>query len=106
MELKRGDSFSFDFGAEYENGETYIFQVGDIVKIGVKSRETQSMYELFKKIEVNRVTDTLTAVFDHKETKKLGIGNKTLEIELTEKDGAVRTIYQGKITVEGDVINE
>lgn len=105
MEFYRGDDFSFDFGTTFENKEDYVFQVGDIIKVGVKTRETQSRYELYKEIKITEATDTITISFTNKETKRVSAGDKLIEIELTQANGTVRTLFQDKLTVKGDVVN-
>lgn len=109
MELTcyRGDSLKFDFTATLE-GEIYLypFKMGDALKIGIKDNLTNSKYVAFKEIKIEEETEIVPVFFSHEETKKWSLGDKILEVELTDTDGIVTTLYQGKIKVIGDVINE
>lgn len=106
MEIYRGDTFKFDFVANLESGETYTFQPGDIVKVGIKNKITNPKCGMLKIINIEEATDILNIVFSHEETKKWCEGKKLLELELTNTKGEVTTLYQGDITIVGDVINE
>jgi len=106
VETYRGDTFEFDFNASSINGEAYIFKAGDSLKVGVKEKASNIKYVLFKKIDIKEETDTIPIVFSHEEMKKCYVGDKILEIELTDKDGNVRTLYQDKLTILEDIINE
>ena len=106
MQVYRGDTFKFDFTAEAEDGSLYEFQIGDIVKVGIKNKKTNTKCALFQKIEITEATDTLHIVFSHQEMKKCCEGDKLIEIELTKANGEVSTLLQDKLTVVGDVINE
>ena len=106
MEFYRGNDFYFDIGAELEeDGSVFEFNVGDIIKVGIKDKLSNTNYVLFKEIEVTEKTDTISIHFTNEETKKFSEGDKILEVELTEKlNGAVSTIYQDKLTIKGEVI--
>lgn len=107
MELTcyRGDTLKFDFIATLE-GENYPFKMGDTLKVGIKDKLTNSKYVAFKKFTVEEETEIVPVFFSHEETKKWSLGDKILEVELTDTDGIVTTLYQEKIKVMGDVINE
>jgi hypothetical protein len=106
MQTYRGDTFEFDFNAKSINGEAYIFKTGDSLKIGVKEKASNMKYVLFKKIDIKEDTETITISFSHEEMKKCNVGDKILEVELTDKEGNVRTLYQDTLTIMEDVINE
>jgi hypothetical protein len=106
MNIFRGDTFKFDFTSALEDGTLYKFEVGDIIKVGIKNKKTNSKCALFRKIEIEEPTDTLHIEFTHKEMKKCCEGDKLLEVELTRTNGDVITLYHEKITIVGDVINE
>jgi hypothetical protein len=106
MEIYRGDDFDFEFSSILDDKTNYIFQPGDILKVAVKEKMSNSKYLLFKKIEIEKETDTVSIAFDHQQTKKCSKGNKILEVELTNKDGRVITLYQEKLTILEDIINE
>lgn len=106
MDIYRGDTFEFDFNAILDDGATYTFQEGDLLKIGVKQKVSNTNYILYREIEILEDTNVVTIIFDHEETKKLCKGDKILEVELTNPLGRVTTLCQEKITVLEDVINE
>lgn len=105
MDIYRGDNFKFNVTAK-KDGELFIFYPGDSLKVGIKNKLTNTNCELLKKILITERTDTVAVDFSHEETKKVCQGTKVLEVELTDSDGNVSTLYQGKINVKGDVINE
>ena len=106
MKIFRGDTFKFNVKASLEDGTVYIFQPGDTVKVGIKEKLSNSKCGLYRKIDVNEATETLEVVFVHEEMKKCCEGIKVLEVELTDTQGNVYTIYQDKIQIVGDVIDE
>lgn len=106
MEIYRGDTFRFNVTASLEDGTEYEFQKGDILKIGIKEKLTNSRYSYYKKIVIEEAEKTIKFVFSHEETKKFCEGNKILEVELTDNQGNVYTIIQETIKIVGDVINE
>lgn len=112
MQLVRGDTFQFDFFATLEDDgspealENYAFIPGDRLKIGIKTRVTSPKYLAYKEIEITEKTESVPVEFAAEEMKKMTIGDKILEVELTDTFGDVRTIYQEKIKIVGDVINE
>ena len=106
MEIFKGDTFKFDFGATLEDGTVYEFQQGDILKVGVKDRLSSSIYVLYKKIEIQEATEEIRVYFPAAEMEDVSEGDKILEVELTDTSGNVSTLYQEKIKVKGVVINE
>lgn len=105
MDIIRGDTLKLDFSATLGK-EVYEFKMGDVLKVGIKDRLSSSKYVLFKTYTIDKPTETVIIFFSHEEMKKCSLGDKILEVELTESDGIVSTIYQEKIKVKGDVINE
>lgn len=63
-------------------------------------------YLLYKVEEVQQMTDSVHFEFTPKETKKLPKGTKIFEVELTNVDGKVDTIFQDNVTIKGDIIND
>ena len=104
LSVYRGDDFYFDIGANYEDDSILEFNTGDIIRVGVKDKLTNSRYVLFKEIPIEQKTDTESVHFTGQETKKCSEGEKILEVELTQTDGSVSTLYQDKLTLKGDVI--
>ena len=105
-DIYRGDTFKFDIAAELEEGIPYTFQKGDIIKVGMKASLAQSKCNLFKKIVVEEATDTIPVAFSHEEMMKCCEGIKLLEAELTDTEGNVKTLFQEKVKIVGDLINE
>lgn len=106
MQVYRGDTFEFDFQATSKDGGVYTFKPGDSLKVGVKQKASNSKYILFQKIDIEEELEEITIVFSHEEMKKCCKGDKVLEIELTDKEGAVRTLFQNKLTILEDIIDE
>lgn len=106
MELFRGDTFKFNFYATQEDGTNYTFQKGDTIKVGIKNKLTNSKCALYRKIVIEEPTSEIPVVFTHEEMKMTCEGDKLLEVEWTDEYGNVATLYQEKITIVGDVINE
>lgn len=105
MDIFRGDTFKFDFTANLEDDTPYIFQPGDILKIGIKEKITNPKCAALKTIRIEEVKETVNIIFSHEETKHWCEGDKILEVELTDTQGNVYTLTQEKLTVKGDVIN-
>ena len=107
MKIYRGDTFEFDFSAEFENGNPYIFQTGDVLKAGIKNTLGNEKYMLYQKKIIEDDIQTVTFLFPHEETINLTPRqNCILEVELTDTSGKVLTLYQKPIEIAGDVINE
>ena len=106
MEHFRGDTFRFDFTANLEDETIYEFQKGDILKVGIKSKLSNTKCACLKVINIEEATKVVNIVFPHEETKKWCEGEKILEVELTDTQGNVYTLIQEKIKIVGDVINE
>lgn len=106
MRIYRGDTFKFDFSAKFEDGSEYTFQVGDIVKAGIKLTVKSTDYVVKKEMDIEEPTTEITFVFSHEDMLNAPIKEAVLEVELTDGDGVVSTIYQQPIEIVGDVINE
>lgn len=106
-EIYRGDTFEFDFETEnVKTGEPYTFVTGSILKCAIKKnlKETTD-YMAKKEIEVMEDTTIVSFCFDHEEMTNLKPGEAILEIELTIEN-KVYTLFQDKILIKGDAINE
>ena len=106
MQIFRGDTFEFDFHSISADGSTYIFKPGDLLKVGVKEKLSNTRYLLYREVQIDKETEEITVMFTPEETKRLSKGDKMLEVELTDKEGKVRTLFQGKLTIKEDLINE
>ncbi len=106
MKIYRGDTFKFDFSATLENGTVHTFRKGDILKAGLKVTCRDKEYQIYQKKEITEETDTVTFEFSHEEMLGVTPGQRILEIEFTDTEGRVATLYQEEITIVGDVINE
>ncbi len=106
MKIYRGDTFPFDFSATLEDGSSYTFKKGETLKVGIKNRIGNIDYLLYQKKEIEKDTQIVSFEFTHEEMKKICPGIKILELELTNLEGKVSTIYQKEIEIVGDVINE
>ena len=107
MRIFRGDTFTFDFSANFNNGTPYIFQAGDVLKVGLKSKITNEEYLLYQEKVIEDDIQTVTFSFSHDETMDLPTKDSSiLEVELTDTSGKVSTLYQNAIEIVGDVIDE
>lgn len=106
MRIYRGDTFKFDFSAKFEDGSDYTFQIGDTVKAGIKLTVKNTDYVVKKEMDIEEPTAEITFVFSHEDMLNAPIKEAVLEVELTDGDGVVSTIYQQPIEIVGDVINE
>jgi hypothetical protein len=104
INFTRGDTFKYDIGAKMDDGSLYLFLPGDVLRVGIKNKLTNSRYVAFKEIEVTEKKTAVTVEFPPSETKKWSLEPKILEAELTDTHVDVRTIYQDKIEMKGDVI--
>lgn len=101
MEEKyRGDTFIFPFGFEDENLQ---FEVGDVLKVGVKKACDCKGHILYKEITVNEATEEIQVRFEASETKNIAPGEYEIEAELT-KNNIVETCYRSKLKVIGDIV--
>lgn len=91
------------------NNEDYIYQVGDIVRVGIKATLDDTEYQLYKEFTVTDEGDSLALQFTPEETDQLTATEQKgiLEVELVYNGGAsIKTVYQEPIRLEGVVINE
>lgn len=106
MRIYRGDTFKFDFSARFEDGSEYTFQIGDVVKAGIKLTVKNTEYVVLIEKTIEESTKQITFVFSHEDMLNAPIKQAILEVELTDGDGVVSTLYQQPIEIVGDVINE
>ena len=104
MEKYRGDTYTFKVTLEQDNQEQQ-FQVGDIVRFGMKKNTANTDYALYKEIIVDTLADSIEFVFSSEETQKLDVQVYQVEIELT-RNGNVETVYRDSLKVLGDVVND
>lgn len=104
MEFFRGDTFRHDIGAKMKDGSLYLFLPGDVLRVGIKNKIANTRCIAYREIEVTEKTLTVTVEIPPNETKKWSLEPKIIEAELTDTHGDVRTIYQDKIEMKGDVI--
>lgn len=100
IEKYRGDTFIFPFSFE---DESIQFEVGDIVKFGIKEACDCEKCILHKEITVTENTKELKVVFEAEETKGVNPGEYITELELTKK-GIVETCYRDNLKVIGDIV--
>ena len=100
-----GDTFVFPFGFQNENKEPIDFEVGDILRFGMKESIYRKQYSLYKEIKITENTSEIQITFLPEETQQLFPNKKyIIELELTRGE-FVDTIYQDEILVKGDVVN-
>jgi hypothetical protein len=91
------------------NNENYVFQSGDIVRVGIKQTLEDEEYQLYKEFTVTEEGTQLAIQFTPEETDALTATEQKgiLEVELVYNGGAsIKTVYQEPIRLEGVVINE
>ena len=106
--LYKGNSVNKKFKVEEKDtGEVYIFQVGDIVRLGIKSAIGDTNYILYKEFKITEVGDSVALILTPEETNISVIEEEAiLEIELECNGGqSVKTVYQDNIKLEGVVID-
>ena len=106
--LYKGNSVNVKFNIEdKDTGEAYVFQVGDKVKVGIKSAIGDTNYILYKEFEVTQPGDSIALILTPQETDiSVTEEDAILEIELEYNGGvSVKTVYQDKIKLEGVVID-
>ena len=99
-----GDTYIFNVTLE-QDGQAQNFQVGDLVRFGMKKSTAHTDYALYKETTVDKETDSIEFVFSSEETQKLDVQVYQIEIELT-RNGIVETVYRDKLNVLGDVVND
>lgn len=104
MNKYRGNTFTFPFLLKDESGNAQEFQIGDIVRFGMKENIYIKEYALYREIQLIEATQELQFTFTPEETRKLEKRDYIVELELT-RNGQVDTIYQEKIEVKGVVID-
>ena len=106
--LYKGNSVNVRFNVEdKDTGEAYVFQVGDIVRLGIKSAIGDTNYILYKEFKVTETGDSVALILTPEETQiTVTEQDAILEIELEYNNGqSVKTVYQDEIALEGVVID-
>ena len=106
--LYKGNSVNVKFNIEdKDTGEAYVFQVGDKVRVGIKSAIGDTNYILYKEFEVTQPGDSIALILTPQETDiSVTEEDAILEIELEYNGGvSVKTVYQDTIKLEGVVID-
>lgn len=84
--LTRGDIANIEISAETQNGEAYIFKVGDVVRFKVFKRRGCNCVELQKDFVVEEESEVVKIYLNHSETKIGDLINKPVnywyEVEL------------------------
>ena len=108
--LYKGDSINEPFQIkDKKTGELYEFQVGDVVRVGIKKDLTDEEYQIYKDFTITEPGNTIMINFTPEETDALTITEDKayLEVRLLYNGGAsYATVYQEKISLEGVVIDE
>lgn len=104
MNKYRGDTFIFPFSLKDESGNAQEFQIGDIVRFGMKENIYIKEYALYREIQLIEATQELQFTFTPEETQKLEKSKYIVELELT-RNGQVDTIFQEELNVKGVVID-
>jgi hypothetical protein len=109
--IYKGNSVNsvFEIMDTTNNNENYIFQIGDILRVGIKHNLQDTDYVLYKEFIITEVGTAVAIQFTPEETDILpNVESKgILEIELEYNDGSsINTVYQAEITFKGVVINE
>lgn len=102
MNKYRGDTFIFNVAIEQDE-QKQNFQIGDLVRFGVKRNTSDTEYALYKEVQVDEEADSIEFVFSSTETSKLDVRVYQMEIELT-RNGIVETVYRDELNVLGDVV--
>ncbi len=99
ISLTRGDTLFLTVDLVDSDGDPYVPQDGDTIRLAMKRRMNSSDLVLLKDIP----TDTLTFEIKPEDTKELKYGTYHYDIELTDADGHVATVIIGKFTVTEEV---
>lgn len=107
--LYKGDSINEPFQIKDKEGNLYEFQVGDVVRVGIKKELTDTEYQIYKDFTITETGNTIMVNFTPEETDALTVTEDKayLEVRLLYNGGAsYATVYQEKIRLEGVVIDE
>lgn len=108
--LYKGDSISIVFSLkERDTKEKHTFEIGDIIQIGIKGSLEDEDYQVHKDFTITEPGTDINIYFSPEETDAMTqLEQKAiLEVRYIYNNGASRaTVYQGKINLEGVVINE
>lgn len=106
--LYKGNSVNVKFNIEdKDTGANYQFQVGDKLRLGIKSNIGDTNYIVFKEYEVTQAGDSVALILTPEETNINVVEEEAiLELELEYNGGqSIKTVYQEPIMLEGVVID-
>jgi hypothetical protein len=106
--LYKGNSVNVNFNVnDKDTGKAYMFQAGDIVKLGIKSTLEDTQYLIYKEFEITEPGETVALILTPEETDiSVTEQDAILELELVYNGGqSVKTVYQDTIKLEGVVID-
>ena len=106
--LYKGNSVNVKFNIEdKDTGAYYQFQVGDKLRLGIKSNIGDTNYIVFKEYEVTQAGDSVALILTPEETNINVVEEEAiLELELEYNGGqSIKTVYQEPIMLEGVVID-
>lgn len=110
--IYKGNSINASFEVKdttEKDSPNYEFQIGDILRVGIKKTLQDNDYILYKEFTITEPGTKVAIQFTPEETDILPNEeqNGILEIELEYNGGAsINTVYQDIITFKGVVINE
>lgn len=107
IRMTRGDTAIFQIGMT-RNGETYTPQAGDAVRFSVKRSALNAYRTDFADdeplIHIDIPTDTMVLRINPADTKALGFGEYTYDIEITFANGDVDTfIHEARFILAPEV---
>ena len=80
--LYKGNSVNVKFNVEdKDTGEAYIFQVGDTVRVGIKSSLEDTTYILYKEFTITESGDSMALILTPEETE-ISVTEATLNVFL------------------------
>lgn len=104
--IYRGNSVDIELTIKNDNTD-YEFQIGDVVKLGIKRFIGDSEYIIQKEHTVSQVGTTTQLHITPEETSDIPICTAILEVSLKYNDEAdYRTVYQENIELKGVVNDE
>lgn len=109
--IYKGNSINsvFEIKDTADGEKNYVFQPGDILRVGIKNKLEDTEYILYKEFIITDEGTKVAIQFTPQETDVLPNEEQDaiLEIELEYNNGSsINTVYQDKITFKGVVINE
>ena len=106
--LYKGNSVNVRFDiTDNDTGEAYVFQPGDILRLGIKSAIGDTEYVLYKEFNITEAGNSVALILTPEETNiSVTEADAILELELEYNGGqSVKTVYQDEIRLEGVVID-